>query len=343
MANVTFPDVYQRFLDGLDVFNFDLGWVLSAGCVLDIDFHDRLLFSTIGPIIAVLILGVTYAVAACINRGTSETLQVLWNRHVSMLLLLTFLVYSSVSSTLFQAFACEDLADGRNYLRADYRIECDSSRHRGFQVYAGFMVALYAVGIPAFYGVLLFRDRDILRRDWGSRVDTARVTSTSDLWSPYKPSVFYYEVIECGRRILLTGVVVFIYPNTAAQIAVTLLMAFVFVVISEALSPYASRWDVWINRTGHAAVYASMYLALLLKVDVASERRGNQKTFEAVLVAMHACMILAIVAETVIVACAVGAKQQEDALPRSRRLLYAKSGFPVQLTTHPTGAAPASL
>ena len=56
MANVTYPDVYQRFLDGLDVFNFDMSWVLSVGCVFDMDFHDRLLISTIGPIIALLFL-----------------------------------------------------------------------------------------------------------------------------------------------------------------------------------------------------------------------------------------------------------------------------------------------
>ncbi|CAN0569333.1 unnamed protein product, partial [Ectocarpus sp. 12 AP-2014] len=41
VANVTYPNVYKRFLDGLDVFNFDLSWVLSAGCIFDIDFHDR--------------------------------------------------------------------------------------------------------------------------------------------------------------------------------------------------------------------------------------------------------------------------------------------------------------
>lgn len=302
--------MYQRLLDGLEIFNFDLSWVLSIGCVLDVDFHDRLLLSTIGPIIAVLFLGGTYAVAARINLGApTETMQVVWNKHVSMLLLLTFFVYSSVSSTLFQTFACEDLEDGRNYLRADYRIECDSSRHEYFQVYAGFMVVLYAVGIPGLYGVLLFRDRDTLRQDKVGRVDTARVASTSDLWSPYKPSVFYFEVIECGRRILLAGVVVFIYPNTAAQIAITLLMAFVFVVVSEALAPYESRWDTWISRTGHAVVYISMYVALLLKVDVADERAGNQRVFEAVLVVMHACMVLAIVIETVILACVVSAKQ----------------------------------
>ena len=192
VANVTFPGVYQRFLNGLDIFNFDLGWVLSAGCVVDVNFHDRLLMSTIGPILAVLFLAATYAAAARINRGHAEALQVVWNKHVSMLVLLTFFIYSSVSSTLFKMFACENLDDGAIYLRADYRIQCDSPKHRAFQVYAGLMVVLYTLGIPAFYSFLLFRDRKVLRQDHSDREDPARVSSISDLWEPYKPSAFYY-------------------------------------------------------------------------------------------------------------------------------------------------------
>ena len=312
VVNVTYPAVYQSFLDALDVFNFDLGWVISAGCVFDVDFHDRLLISTIGPIVALLFLGVTYVVATRVNNGVAENVQVIQNKHVSMVILLTFFVYSSVSSTLFKAFACEDLEDGRNYLRADYSIECDSSEHRGFQVYAGFMILFYTVGIPVFYGILLFRDRAVLKQGDADREETTRVTSISDLWSPYKPSVFYYEVIECCRRVLLAGVVVFIYPNTAAQIALTLLMAFVFVVVSEALAPYRSRWDTWLSRMGHAVVYVSMYVALLLKVDVSDERAGSQKIFEAVLVATHACMMLAVVVETVVLTLALRAEQLEE-------------------------------
>eukprot|EP00752_Nemacystus_decipiens_P008479 g7576.t1 len=319
VANVSFPGVYQRLLDGLDVFNFDLGWMFSASCVVEFDFHDRLLLSTIGPIVALLFLVGTYAVASRLHRGEAAALQLVWNKHVSMVLLLTFFVYASVSSTLFQAFACEDLDDGKNYLRADYRIECDSSKHIGVQVYAAFMVGLYAVGIPAFYGALLFRDRHVLKHEHANRVDSARVTSISDLWSPYRPSVFYYEVIECGRRILLAGVVVFIYPNTAAQIAITLMMAAVFAMLSEGLTPYASRWDAWLNRLGHAVVFVSMYVALLLKVDVAGERKSSQQVFEVFLVVVHACMILVVVVETAVVTWALKVEQLEEPAPRFRR------------------------
>ncbi len=296
--------MYERFLDGLKVFNFDLSWVLSAGCIFDVDFHGRLLMATIGPIVAMLFLAVAYLAAARIHRSAPETLQNVWSRHVSMVLLLTFFVYSSVSSVLFMAFACEDLDDGKNYLRADYRIECDSPRHRGFQVYAVFMIGVYTVGIPVLYGMFLFRDREILRRDMAQREESSHVSSTVNLWKPYKPSAFYYEVIECARRVSLAGMVVFTYPNTAAQIAISLLMAILFAIASEGLDPYASRWDTWLNRIGHATVYLSMYVALLLKVDVSNERATGQTVFEAFLIAAHACLILVVVVETILLACA---------------------------------------
>ena len=322
VANVTYPDVYQRFLDMLDVFNFDLGWVFSAGCVFDLDFHDRLLLSTIGPIVAILFLGGTYVVAAFISRGSPVTLNQVWNKHVFMVLLLTFLVYASVSSILFKTFACEELADGINYLRADYRIQCDSPKHKSFQVYAGFMVVLYAVGIPALYGGLLFRDRSFIDKDEAGREHAARVTPTSDLWRPYKPSAFYYEVVECARRILLAGVVVFIYPNTSAQIAVTLLMAFVFAMLAEGLAPYVSIWDTWISRMGHVVVFVSMYVALLLKVDVSDERADSQRVFEVVLISVHVCMLVVVAVETLFLTCSLRAERREDkSLNSSRRCI----------------------
>ena len=132
------------------------------------------------------------------------------------------------------------------------------------------------------------------------------------MWKPYKPSVFYDEVIECGRRILLAGVVVFIKPSTSAQIAVTLMMAFVFVVMSEALAPYASWWDTWLSRMGHVVVFVSMYVALLLKVDVSDERAESQKIFEAILVGSHACMISVVVVETVVLTCSLKAEHRNE-------------------------------
>ena len=305
VANVQYTYEYQWFLDGVKLLDFDLGWMLSASCVVNIDFHDRLLFATIGPIVVILSLAMTYYIAARRNRQSQGALQSVQHKHLSAVLLLTFFVYSNVSSMLFQTFACEHLEDGKLYLRADYRIECDSATHKKLQAYAAIMIIMYTLGIPVFYATLLLRNRDILKTDEPSRNNCSRVLPTSSLWRPYKPRVFYFEAIECIRRALLVSVVVFFNPNSASQIAVTLILAFTFVVISESLDPYASRWNTWLSRTGHVVVFFTVYVALLLKVNVSSERRDSQRAFEVVLVVFNVCMIVAVIIQALVMTCSL--------------------------------------
>lgn len=135
VANVTYPGAYGRFLDAVSAMvNLDVSMVLSAGCIVNTNFHDRLLVSTLGPIIALGLLGVTYFVALRRNSHSHDALQSVLRKHFSVTLLITFLVYSSVSSTVFRMFACETLDDGIIYLRADYSIECDSRKHEALKV-----------------------------------------------------------------------------------------------------------------------------------------------------------------------------------------------------------------
>ena len=315
VANVTFPDVYQRLLDAVDIMNFEVTWVISVGCMFSFDFHDKLLIVTLGPIVLLSLLGISYATAVSRHCCSESTLKNIRDKHASMVLLITFLVYSSVSSIVFQMFACDVLDDDKNYLRADYRIECDSTKHKTLQVYAGFMVLLYPVGIPLLYAGLLYRDRNVLVNA-ANREVSARVKSASGLWKPYKPSRFYYEVVECVRRISLTGAVVFIYPNSLAHIAVTLVVAFAFALLSEALAPYDVVWDCWINRTGHVIVFMSMYVALLMKVEVSSEHASSQRLLASVLVAAHVGMVLAVAIESVAMTFSV--TLEESVGPRRR-------------------------
>lgn len=333
MANVVYPGIYQHFLDGVNMLNFDISWVFSVSCVLGLDFYDRLLLVTLAPIVAVAFLGVTFSVAVLRNCYSDRDLADVRHRHLSAVLLLTFLVYSSVSSILFQTFACDSLEDGNIYLRADFRIQCDSPKHAVFTVYAGFMAALYSLGIPTLYAWLLLKDRDLLtNRDDSNdgsnkdvRVTNQRVRSTSTLWKPYKPKRFYYEIIECMRRILLTGVVVF-YPDSAAQIAVTLTIAFTFAMVSEGLDPYASSWDTWVSRTGHVVVFISVYVALLLKLDVSREQHESQKTFEVVLIFAHICMVTAVLGEALVLACSVRTERHKESSPRDRAGSISENG-----------------
>lgn len=75
VVNVTYPEIYQRFLDGINVLNFDLAWILSAGCIVGFDFHDRLLSSTTGALVIVTLLAITYTIAVRRNHESGCALE----------------------------------------------------------------------------------------------------------------------------------------------------------------------------------------------------------------------------------------------------------------------------
>lgn len=60
--------------------------------------------------------------------------------------------------------------------------------------------------------------------------------------------MYYYEVVECGRRILLTGVLIFISPNTSAQAAAACMFAFLSLLGFELLRPHLDPADSWLYR-----------------------------------------------------------------------------------------------
>ena len=299
MVNVQYPLAYEKFLAALSVVNLNLGFFLSLSCVMETNFYARLVLATITPMAVLGALAITYRVAMVRNGHSIHAMRVARNKHISVGLFLLFVGYSSVSYTIFQTFGCDLLEDsGVTYLRADYDLECWTTTHVQFMTYAGIMILVYPVGIPAVFAWVLFINRDGIKSledtTNGSRVPPES-EAIKDLWAPYKPSRYYFEVIECGRRIALTGLVVFIYPGSTAQVAIEALLAFVFSSISEIISPFAKPLDAWLYRSGTWVIYLSMYLALLLKMDAADEHRHSQNVFAGLLIAAHGGMVLVVI------------------------------------------------
>lgn len=92
----------------------------------------------------------------------------------------------------------------------------------------------------------------------------------------------------------------FVYLDSAAQIAVVLLLAVVFLFITESLSPFAERADMGLYRWGNGNIISSMYVALYLKVDSSSEGSQSVSAFSGVLIAAHVFMILTVAVQSIV-------------------------------------------
>ncbi|KAG5176529.1 hypothetical protein JKP88DRAFT_242326 [Tribonema minus] len=245
---------YLQFLRALDFINLDLSWLAAPGCVASFNFFDRLLVSPLTPpVVAALIFTPRMVAARVIARD------------VNLVLVFAFLIFSEVSLTVFQTFAC-DATLPVAYLRADYSVRCYTPAHRAHMAYAAAMM---------------------LRRR-GETLDAA--AAASFLWRPYRAHAPYFGCAECARRLLLTGVLVFIAPGTAGQSAAACVFAFATSVAYDNVRPHRARADACPYIIGYVVIFVSMFAALLMQGAYLND--FSQAAVGGVLVALNALLVL---------------------------------------------------
>ena len=159
------------------------------------------------------------------------------------------------------------------------------------------MCLAYPIGIPVAYWLFLYKARKgIKSEEEATRTD---ITVLRPLWAPYQPRVYYYEVVECFRRVTLSGLMVFILPNTAGQVMTGFLLSVVFFALFTVLDPYADPRDTWLARFGHAIVMMSLFVAVAVKVDVTADDGFSQDVFAGALVVINAALALVVAVEAI--------------------------------------------
>jgi hypothetical protein len=323
VTGLRLPLLYHEFLRWLGAINIDLGWLLSIGCVVQVSFYQKLLLNTVAPFVCAAILCCTYSMVRCRNKVQALTasfkrqsqavrcynLEQCLAKHVQVFLTMTFLIYSTVSTVLFQTFACDAIPNGGSYLRADYSVSCNTAKHTIYKIYSGLMILVYPIGIPALYAYLLWQQRKQLHTSTDpstqSRDSNLSLRKTRFLWQTYKPALYYWEVVECIRRLLLTGTMVFIFPNTTAQPAIACLLAASAVVLVLWWKPHADSMDASIYVLGAIIVFLSVFLSLLVKIQADAAAAvavfHGTKTYTATLIALNVLMVLAAFAQLVLV------------------------------------------
>lgn len=292
---MTYPDLYGKFVEHISFLDLDLTWMLSANCFINTNFYHHLLTITIGPLVVCGLVLASYRRSSDDPRLRCDVKR----RHATVVYIISVLVYSSASSAVFQTFACDDLDNGKSFLRADHSIQCDTTAHKLYKAYAGVMCLLYPLGIPFCYAAILYPVRECLKSD--NKQVREKATVLRALAAPYRKEVYYYEVVECLRRVTLSGLVVFILPNTAGQVITTFLLSLFFFAVFMGLDPHELGFDKWLDRIGHAIVMMSMFVALAVKVDIERDDEFSQEVFAGALVVANCVMVLTILVESCMV------------------------------------------
>eukprot|EP00611_Tribonema_gayanum_P019597 TRINITY_DN3426_c0_g1_i2.p1 TRINITY_DN3426_c0_g1~~TRINITY_DN3426_c0_g1_i2.p1 ORF type:complete len:307 (-),score=44.81 TRINITY_DN3426_c0_g1_i2:351-1271(-) len=159
-------------------------------------------------------------------------------------------------------------------------------------VYSSCMIFIYAVGIPALFLGLILRHRRAMRQHQhaltldsdrgefaedprrepegfqteGSGMGEATAAAYESrvirfLTSQYTPQRDYYEVVECCRRLVLTGLLVFI--PASVQVETACAFAVLSLALCALLQPYRDLFDYSAAILAGIIVFLSFYIALM--------------------------------------------------------------------------------
>jgi len=208
-----------------------------------------------------------------------------------LILRLIFLAYPFVTSIAFEAWVCDDFEEG-SWLRADVNIKCGngwrgegSSAHQDVINTAIIAVVLYPFGIGVIFAFLLISARKAIIDERPSRLSTA----LQFLHREYLPLIYWWELMEMGRRVLLVGLLlVVVTPGSVLQSVIAQLTNTTFLFLQMRANPYKTLTDNWLAQICTFALSALFGVCVLIKVleltqlsDIRNEMSPEQrKQFE---------------------------------------------------------------
>jgi hypothetical protein len=151
----TFPKVVEDFMAMLSF--FELGDLLSAigkpNCLFEVSYFDQLFFKVATPMLVLLVLFGVHHLSK--NDSTKEMC-------FDAFVLVSFIVYPGVCSTLFTYFDCKAFEDGKTYLFAAPTVLCTDTEYKSTLIFVGVMSVLVPLGVPAWYWKSMSHMRDKL-------------------------------------------------------------------------------------------------------------------------------------------------------------------------------------
>ena len=216
---------YTRWIQLLELpSEFERIFVLPTACLGD--YQTRIWVGSTWPLVVILacavcLVGSEFVQQRC-SRGADRTLAPSirtalatgLQRVLPLTLGLTFLVLPSTSTRIFRAFLCEtfqyDEETSRQYLYADLTLSCDSDDFEATRTVAFAMLALWPVGIPLLYVVLLWASRNALRTGAPTSLSRATAFLSDDYDYSFSVALAFWEPLEMCRKLTLTGWVLLI-------------------------------------------------------------------------------------------------------------------------------------
>jgi hypothetical protein len=207
--------------------------MFSVGCLWP-GFHASLLLACLIPFVAALVFAIIAVIyKICMNKDPLPVK----NHFLKIFLMFMWCFFPFVCFVILSAFNCEKFDNGDYLLQSDFSVHCDSDAHRNYKIVAGLAILVYPVGVPLLFLWCMWPYRhefaDVATRESsfakGGHLAFFVADFTGDLW--------YFEILELLRKLLLNGFAILISPGSLMQLVLAMIVSLFYFALVLHLQP----------------------------------------------------------------------------------------------------------
>ena len=172
-----------------------------------------------------------------------------------------FFFYPFVTNAAFESFSCYRI-DERRFLVVDVSIECDATQGKYAAVLATawLSIGVYAIGQIVLFAALLGCARRTIHLDFSTPLSNA----IAFLHREFRPTFFWWEIVEMIRRLVLVGAFVAApWRGTISQLIAGCGYCLIHMLVQLQAQPYRSAADNFLANLTNFAL-ALLFLCLIV-------------------------------------------------------------------------------
>ena len=296
-------------------------WNLHISCYGDSDVQAQIKFLMQWPIIAIAVtplVGLFLALlfkhttphemwALGLRRGERSIIDtVLLSYAMPLALLVLFFAFPQVTALAFRMFEpcttfTDEMGETQRFLvsyRKHYAVTCPSSELTAAQSIAWVAIILYPVGVIVLCALLLYFGRSTLLLE---EEGTPYTRSIAFLHAPFRPTFFYFDLLELSKKLLLIGFASLIEPGSLTQMMVAVLISLLFLVLHLQSLPYRNHLDNVLSTMINLSLCVFFIWCLMLQMGALGDDDALESgRLSSLGVAVSAMMLVAIVGVLVV-------------------------------------------
>ena len=199
-----------------------------------------------------------------------------------------FILYVTYLSTCLKTaavlpLACRTLCsddekdDCTRYLKADFGINCDSSRYKRL-VIVGYVAVGYVLILPAASFLTLLSQRKALRTiqnddedescddDDNEAKGTELLTGLRFLFENYRPSAWYWELVDTVRKVILTAGLILIGSESRSYAGIACIISGVYAVAFAVKKPVVDPFENRLMLTSLVVTFINLGIGAVSKI-----------------------------------------------------------------------------